>query len=195
MLTFFFVMVGPERALEPFGKLTSHFTEGERRQLAWRTAAVATIALIAGAFLGSAILRKWHVTPGALLIAGSVILFLVAVSLILQSPRSSSNPTLPSGAPDKIAIARACFAAIATPYGIALLVCLVSLQPQAITLILGALLVVMVLDLLAMLYATTILHWLGPALQVFGSILSILQVALAIQLMFVGFRLLLGTAP
>jgi multiple antibiotic resistance protein len=195
MLTFLFVMVGPMHVLGPFAKLTSHFTEGDRRQLAWRTAAAATIALIVGAFLGSSILQKWHVSPGALLIAGSVILFLVAVSLILQSPRSSADATLPNGASDKVAVGRACFAAIATPYGIALLVCLVSLQPQTIALILGALLLVMVLDLLTMLYATNVLHWLGPPLQIFGSILSILQVALSIQLMFVGFRLLLGAAP
>jgi multiple antibiotic resistance protein len=188
-------MVGPERVLGPFAKLAGHLPEGERRQLALRIAGSAAIALVAGAFIGSAILRKWHVSPGALLIAGSVILFLVAVSLILQSPRTSAGPTIPNGAPDKPAIVRACFAAIATPYGIALLVSLVSLQPQSIAMILGALLVVLVLDLLAMLYATTILHWLGPPLQVFGSILSILQVALSIQLMFVGFRLLFGAAP
>jgi multiple antibiotic resistance protein len=194
MLTFLFVMVGPMRVLGPFAKLTSHFTEGDRRQLAWRTAAAATIALIVAAFLGSSILRKWHVSPGALLIAGSVILFLVAVSLILRSPRSSPDPTLPNSVPDKVAIGRACFAAIATPYGIALLVCLVSLQPQSIALILSALLVVMVLDLLTMLYAKTILHWLGAPLQVLGSILGILQVALSIQLMFFGFRLLFGSA-
>jgi multiple antibiotic resistance protein len=194
-LTFLFVMVGPMRVLGPFAKLTSHFTQGDRRQLAWRTAATATIALIVGAFLGSAILHKWHVSPGALLIAGSVILFLVAVSLMLQPSHSSAAPTLPDGSPDKPAIGRACFAAIATPYGIAVLVCLFSLQPQTIALILGALLAVMVFDLLTMLYASTILHWLGAPLQVLGSILGILQVALSIQLMFVGFRLLFGAAP
>jgi multiple antibiotic resistance protein len=194
VLTFLFVMIGPERVLGPFAKLAGHLAVGERRQVALRIAGAAAIALVAGAFIGSAILRKWHVSPGALLIAGSVILFLVAVSLILQSPRSSANPTVPNGTPDKSVIVRACFSAIATPYGIALLVSLVSLQPQTVAMILGALLVVLVLDLLTMLYATNILHWLGPPLQVFGSILSILQVALSIQLMLVGFRLLLGAA-
>lgn len=194
ILTFLFVMIGPERILGPFVKFAGHLPGGERRQVALRTAGAAAIALVAGAFLGSAILRKWHVSPGALLIAGSVILFLVAVSLILQSSRSSLEATVPNGSMGKAAIVRACFSAIATPYGIALLVSLVSLQPQSIAMILGALLVVLALDLLAMLYATTILHWLGPPLQVFGSLLSILQVALSIQLMLVGFRLLLGAA-
>jgi multiple antibiotic resistance protein len=194
ILTFLFVMVGPLRILGPFAKLTGHFTEDQRRQLALQTAGLATVALIAGAFLGSRILSKWHVTPGALVIAGAVILFLVAISLIMQSSGVAAESRRADDSLGEPDVARACFSAIATPYGIALLVALFSLQPQSIPMIVGALLTVIALDLLTMLYASKIVHWLGAPLQVLGSVLGILQVALSIQLMYVGFRLLVGIA-
>jgi multiple antibiotic resistance protein len=194
ILTFLFVMVGPLRILGPFAELTGQLAADQRRNLALRTAGLATVALVIAGFLGSSILRKWHVTPGALVIAGAVILFLVAVSLILQSSHSITTPSgnRPSAEAN---VARACFSAIATPYGIALLVALFSLQPQTIPSIVGALLVVMALDLLTMLFSRTISHWLSEPLLVLGSVLSILQVALSVQLIYGGFRLLLGGAP
>lgn len=196
VFTFLFVMVGPLRVLGSFASLTGGLSDDERRKLALRTAGVATVSLLVAAFLGTQILSKWHVSPGALLLAGGVVLFLVALSLVLQpssAPRRAT-PVQETVSDAKLA-GRASLNAIVTPYGIALLICLIALQLQTTLVIIAALLVVMVLDMLAMLYAKPLLHWLGAPLQMLGAVLGILQVALALQLMadglvilFKGFR-------
>jgi multiple antibiotic resistance protein len=183
VFTFLFIMVGPLRVLGPFASLTGGLSDDARRRLALRTAALATVSLLIAAFLGSQILAKWHVSPGVLLMAGGIVLFLVALALVLQSPSASRKP---SPADDTVSDAelagRASLSAIVTPYGIAVLICLIALQLQTTAVIVGALLLVMVLDLLAMFYARPLLHWFGAPLQMLGAVLGILQVALGLQL-------------
>ncbi|MGA9946599.1 MAG: MarC family protein [Candidatus Cybelea sp.] len=183
VFTFLFVMVGPLRVLGSFATLTAGLSDNARRQLALRTAGLATVSLLIAAFLGNQIIAKWHVSPGVLLIAGGVVLFLVALSLVLQSPAPSRklSPADDTVTDPKLA-GRAALSAIVTPYGIALLICLIALQLQTVIAIVGALLIVIALDLLAMLYAKPLLRWIGAPLQMLGAVLSILQVALGLQL-------------
>ena len=80
-----------------------------------------------------------------------------------------------------------------TAYGIAAVIALLaeSDRPERTATILILLLIVMVLDLLAMLYARRIL--VGPTiivLQVLGAVLAVLQVGLSVQLILEGLRLL-----
>lgn len=196
VFTFLFIMVGPLRILGSFATLTGGLSDDVRRQLAFRTAGLATISLLVAAFLGNRIIAKWHVAPGVLLIAGGIVLFLVALSLVLQSPAALRKP---SPADDTVTdpklAGRAALSAIVTPYGIALLICLIALQLQTVVAIVGALLIVMVLDLLAMLYAKPLLHWIGAPLQMLGAVLSILQVALGLQLIADGLYLLFKKTP
>lgn len=193
IFTFLFVMVGPLRVLGSFASLTGGLSDDQRRRLAFRTAGLATVSLLTAASLGSQILSKWHVSPGTLLIAGGIVLFLVALGIVLQSPAAPRKPS-PAEATvtDPKLAGRASLSAIVTPYGIALLICLIALQLQTTVAIVGALLIVMALDLLAMLYAKPLLHWLGAPLQMLGAVLSILQVALGLQLiadgLYIAFR-------
>ena len=84
-----------------------------------------------------------------------------------------------------------------TAYGIAAVIALLaeSDRPERTATILILLLIVMVLDRLAMLYARRIL--VGPTiivLQVLGAVLAVLQVGLSIQLILAGLRTL-GVIP
>ena len=109
------------------------------------------ITLVAAA-ARRAILENWHVSLGALLIAGGVILFLVALRLVLQQYADArlTAPDLPlSGATIHLP-----FPMIVTPYGIATVKILLSISLDSFYVIGNAavLIGVMALNLLAMLY-------------------------------------------
>jgi small neutral amino acid transporter SnatA (MarC family) len=55
VFTFLFVMVGPLRVLGSFATLTGGLSDNARRQLALRTAGLATVSLLIAAFLGNQI--------------------------------------------------------------------------------------------------------------------------------------------
>ena len=191
ILTFLFIMVGPSALLSTFARVTANASDKERKRLAWSTIGFATLSLLIAAFLGSRILVNWHVSPGALLIAGGAILFLVAVLRILRLPVPSHDSQAPADSSKSGAsIIQAGYSAIVTPYGIAVLICSMSLQPKTTALILAALLIIMALDLVVMLYAKSLWHSAAP-IDIVGAILSILQVALSVQIIFSGFQLLI----
>ena len=81
---------------------------------------------------------------------------------------------------------------ILTPYGVATLVLILAVthDPQRQALVFGLFLAVMLLDLLAMWYARPIVHWGGGLLALVGSVLGVLQVALALQLILEALGLL-----
>jgi multiple antibiotic resistance protein len=105
------------------------------------------------------------------------------------------QPSLPA-APMAAALKLA-FPGVLTPYGIAAVIALLASSPNAsrTVLILAILGGVMVLNLLAMLFARQIMR--GATLlvmQVLGSVLSVLQVALALQIIIMELRAL-GALP
>jgi multiple antibiotic resistance protein len=80
---------------------------------------------------------------------------------------------------------------VLTPYGVVAVITLLttSADTQRTVMILGLVLVVMVLDLLAMLFARRILvGFMVVILQVIGSVLAVLQVALSVEFMIAGLR-------
>ncbi|HEX7273763.1 MAG TPA: MarC family protein, partial [Casimicrobiaceae bacterium] len=86
---------------------------------------------------------------------------------------------------------RVAFPILVTPYGIAAVIALLVNSPDAgrTAAIIAILIVVMSLDLLAMLYARRIMAGVAIlALQIFGAVLGVLQVALAVQMMLRGLR-------
>ncbi len=88
---------------------------------------------------------------------------------------------------------------IVTPQGIAAVIVFATLAPnlEARLMIYGQLAAIMALDLLAMLFARVILRWLSTPLQVLGTVLSIVQVALGLQIIISGLRSLgvIGLSP
>jgi multiple antibiotic resistance protein len=189
VLTYFFVMLGPLKLVQRFATATAGADASLRRRVAWQSALLSTAVLFIVAFVGRGILRNWHVSAGAVLLAAAITLFLVAISLVL---RPSDQPS-GSGAgprPTIAALTNTAFLSIATPYGIAVLVSFMTVQPQAVSVILAALLTVMVLDLVAMLFAERIVQRMGPVLQTLGAVLAVFQVALSIQMVAYGLRLL-----
>jgi len=197
VFTYFFVMLGPIKILAPFMKLTQNTDASFQRQLAVRAFFLACISGVVAAIAGQALLQNWGVSLPALLIAAGIVLFLVALRTVIQQyepAKEQSPPPTPSLA---LAFTPLTFPTIITPYGTAVLVLLLA-AAETISLdisILGIFLAVMVINLLAMLFAAQLLKFIGiTTLRILGALLGILQVALAIQ-MILGAFILLGVLP
>ena len=180
-----FVTLGPIKVVGPFAQLTRDTDEAEMKRIAVRACVLAVIAVVVGGFVGKILLQKWDISVPALTLAGAIIFLLVGLSLVLEQyqPAHGAPPPLPA-APMAAAL-RLAFPTVVTPYGIAAVIALLVNSPDAARTasILAILIGVMVLNLLAMLYVRRIMGGVTVmALQIFGAVLGVLQVALAVQL-------------
>ena len=192
IFTILFVTLGPLKVLAPFAQRTHGVDEATVRQIALWTFAVATFGIVAGSFLGRSMLQNWGVSIPALRLTGGIVFFLVALRQLLeqyepmQTAPSEALPASPVAAATRLV-----FPMVLTPYGVVAVITLLttSTDTQRTVTILGLVLVVMVLDLLAMLLARRILVGFAVViLQVIGSVLAVLQVALSVEFMIAGLR-------
>jgi multiple antibiotic resistance protein len=193
IFTFFFLMLGPLKLIGPFAKLTASTEDSDRRALAVRGTAIATLTVLVASFIGKAFLDKWTVSPGALAIGGGLLFLLVALPVVLSpyaQPALAAAP--PATAPTLAQMQRQLVPEIVSPYGVATVILVLTLMPGSQLTVIGMLIAIMVLDLLAMLFARPILKVLGFPLQIVGTILGVLQVAFAVQMMIFGVKLVVS---
>lgn len=191
VFTFLFVTLGPLKILGPFVKETRDVDAPILRQIALRAFAIALVAVVAGGFIGEVLLRSWAIPVAALEIGGAIIFLLVGLSLVLEQYKTAQSAPESLPAAPMAAAMRVTFPLIVTPYGIAALIIMLANSPDfARTVsILAILATVMVLNLLAMLYARRIMAGMMIiALQILGAVLGVLQVALAIEMFVRGLR-------
>jgi multiple antibiotic resistance protein len=190
MFTFFFLMLGPLKILGPFVHLTKNGDAIFARRLAIRAFLYSCLALVFAAFLGENSIRKYHIPLGVLAIAAGIILFLVALRTVMEQ----FDPTT-AGAHEwepnmRLALAPLAFPIIVTPYGVAAVIICMALTPDFLTKgeIFGALFGLMLLNLLAMIFARPILKYAALPMQLLGAGLGVIQVALGLKIIFVGLR-------
>jgi multiple antibiotic resistance protein len=195
-------MLGPLKVIGPFGTMTAGHDTQFKRRLALDAIVIASIGTIAAVTLGVRILEKWGVSVGALLLTAGIILFLVALKVVLhqydphdQAAKDIPPPATAAAPPPGLAFSPLAFPTIITPYGVALLIVLVTLrtgQPALVAQVFGIAAVVLGLDYLAMLGAERILSTpkVRPVLGIVGTVLSVLQVALGVQAMLDALHLL-----
>jgi multiple antibiotic resistance protein len=196
--TFLFVALGPLNVIGPFSTFTQGRGAGVKRGLAFKAFLVAAIALLFAATLGAKTLQAWGISVGALLLAGGAILFLVALQPVLagyapRGGRAQAAAVTESSEPE-LAFSPLAFPTIVTPYGLALLILLFTLYPLGAG-GLGILAIasfVLVLDLLAMLCTDLLakIPFVKPGLDILGCVMGVLLIALGIQAVADGFRLL-----
>jgi len=194
----FFLTLGPLKAILPFARVTRGTEPVFRRTVARRAVMVATIIVLCVALLGPFVLTNWHVSPPAISITASVILFYQALRIIMQTPPSApaatSRETSPSPPSPQIAVFPVAIPAIVTAPGIAAIAVPIVLYKHDLAheaIVIALLLGVMVLNLLALWNAETILkHGLAGVLPVVGWVLAVLQAALAVQIMMHSLRVL-----
>jgi multiple antibiotic resistance protein len=193
--TFLFLTLGPLKLLAPFAKMTRALDGAARRALAFKSVLLAFLALIVASMMGENTLIRWNIAPGSLLMTAGVIFFLVALKPVLEQfatqppPPSEGAPPPPPPRPFDLA-----FPTIVTPYGIAVLIVIMSLrgsEASALS-VLGVALLILILDLIAMLFADRLLKvpLVAPLLGIVSVVMGVLQVALGVQAMVVALRLL-----
>jgi multiple antibiotic resistance protein len=194
IFTLFFVTLGPLKLLGPYAQQTQSLDGATLRRITLRSVAIGLLAVMAGGYLGKILATSWHLSVPAIEIATGVIFSLVAIDLVL-SPYGGAHATnaTPAQLPSDptLAMFRVTFPLLVTPYGVAAVIALLvaSGDSERTSWIFVMLIVVMLLNLLAMLYIRQIMR--GPArlvLQILGSILGVLQVAFAVQIVIAGLR-------
>ena len=194
IFTIFFITIGPLKLIGPFVQRTHGLEDAAVRQIAVRAFLMATIAAIAGGFLGATLLANWHVSVGAMVITAGLVFLLVGLRQILEQyePPHAPDPNVPAlpAAPTAAAL-KLLTPLVLTPFGIAAVIVLLALSQDAgrTELIVGMVVGVMLLNLITMLFARKIL--VGATivvLQLLGAVLGILQAGLAVQIMLRGFR-------
>ena len=197
IFTFFLVMLGPIKLLGPFVKITKGMDDATSRRLALKGFVIACLAGLVAALLGQNLLFKWGVSLPALLLAGGLILLLIALKTVLSQYEPHAAPsaeteeaevtTLRKG----LAFSPLAFPSIITPFGTAALILMLGASDKSRDFnILGIFLLVMILNLIAMWFARPILKHGSGVLGVLGAVLGVLQVALAIQMIMAAARLL-----
>ena len=179
--------VGPKIALVPFLELTGDMDQATRsrvtRKMLTTAGSVAVLLLVFGGLLT----RLLHFSPGALGIAGGLILLIIAASMVLkqEDPKIESQHVAD---PMRAAVSPLAIPYLVNPAGIVALVT-ISAEVRTVGLgaiVLGLVVVVFVIDIVVFRWAGKISDHLDPSRmlvteKVFGFLLAALGVQLALD--------------
>jgi multiple antibiotic resistance protein len=195
VFTFFFLTLGPKAVIAPFARATAILNDGARRKVAFAAAGISILSVVIAATIGVRVLENWGISAGSLLVAAGVILFLVALdSIRSQYEPEGGDASLPSSESSVRRLAfQIAFPHIVSPYGVAVVILVLTIRPETVGLsvVLGMLAGIMLLNLLAMLAAQRIAGsvYLAPLMAVVGAVLAVLQAALGVQAVLTGLRM------
>jgi len=186
------LMVGPLKVIPAFLKLTARAEPGLRRKMAFYGFLLSTATSLVLALFGYRLLDKFNIPLTAILASAGLVLVLVALRLVLSQYGDEDDDNRAAAPPPAqpgldLVVQPLVFPILLTPYGVATVITLSAVVRQVegnATPMLTALLAIMVLNLLAMLFARPILLVLRPkVLQMLGLVLGIVQLALGIGLL------------
>lgn len=185
-----FMTLGPIKIIPVFAQLTKNYDIKFKREVALKAALIATGMTICVALAGPNLLANFNIKLNGLRIAGGLVLLISALNSIFAPSPPPNYP--PSNA---TAIQLAIFLAtpvIVAPVGVAailIFVMIATTRPDMDAAITQSLLTIMVLDFLVMFFIDYILKIPGliQILQIVGSVLVFLQVALAIDTILLSF--------
>lgn len=178
-----FMMTGPLKAVPTFAALTASLPASQRGPVARRAVVLAMTALAVAIFAGHGIMASWGASPQAVSAAAGLLLGISSLQAILGT---SSAPSQESGERD-LAISPLAFPTLVPPYAVGVLILFAAhFNGTADLLRMTSLAVgIMLLDWLAMIFASQILRVLGPTtLKVLGSVFGVLQLSLGIEMIF-----------
>ncbi|MES9905768.1 MAG: MarC family protein [Sedimenticola sp.] len=190
----FFATIGPLDVAAIFAALTADESPQARRSMALRGTLIASVILVLFALVGELLLAGLGISLAALRTAGGILLLLMGIDLVFA--RSSGGLTATDEEKQE-AVARKDISVfpLATPLiagpgsmGAAILLMANTegeLHLQAV--VVGAMLVMMVVTLIALLLATQINRILGvTGMHVISRVFGVLLTALAVQFIFDG---------
>lgn len=189
-----FATIGPIEAAVIFATLTSSLAAEERRRLAIKAVAIASLVLVAAMLAGGPLLAQLGVTIPALQTAGGIILLMIALDMIFARPTSlfkmTSDEDQEAQHRDDLAVFPLATPLIAGPGAISASILMASSaagDAMKLAAVGGALALVMLIVLIMLLAADRVARIIGVTAQrVLMRVFGILLAAIAVQAMFNG---------
>jgi len=186
--TFLFLAIGPAHAIPAFAAMTAGRERAYKVRLAAYGGAAAALAILLAGTVGVSFLQKWHLSMSALALAAGLLLLLVALGKLLGGQKEAHTAPATDAPPPRpidLAFSPLAVPTIIPPFGMAVVILLLALaQQRGATGTMAVLILIMLaLDVLAMIFADRIVKVavLRYALTLLGTMIGVLQVALAVQ--------------
>jgi multiple antibiotic resistance protein len=189
IFTIFMLTLGPIKTVPAFFTLTQDQAPTEARALALKGTIVATAVSLVIALAMTVVAARWRISADDLRIAGGILLFIAARETIGQFSRPAPPPAPSHKHP---AVTPLAIPIIVTPWGVTAILFFSELaygDQGLLTIVIGILLLIMVLNLIGMLLARQIVACVGMiAFQVLGWIFAVLQAGLAVDAVVTSLR-------
>jgi multiple antibiotic resistance protein len=190
-----FVVIDPPGCAPIYAGLTKGASHVQQRGMAIRAVLIASAILLVFALVGEALLKTLGISLNAFRIAGGIMLFLIALEMVFEKrqERREDRATRIMETPEveDVSVFPMAMPMIAGPGSIATIMLLVSRAegPGETAAVFGALALVLVLTLVALLAAGPLMRLLGAKIEaVITRLLGVLLAALAIQFVIDGVR-------
>lgn len=189
-----FVIIDPIGIAPIFAALTEGSDNKFRRAMAFKGTLVATVVLVFFAIVGKPFLGSLGISIDALRVAGGLMLFIIALEMVFdkRTERKQHSAEKLDEQFDDISVFPVAIPLLAGPGAIATVMLLMSSSEgdfAAQGIVLGALLLVLAINLAVFLFATRMLSVLGPDVNaVLTRVLGIILAALAAQFVMDGLK-------
>jgi len=194
-----FVVIDPPGCAPIYAGLTKGATPQQTRTMAIRACFIAAIILLVFALFGEQLLGALHIELDSFRIAGGIMLFLIALDMVFEKrtqrreERAEKVAAQSAGHPEveDVSVFPMAMPMLAGPGAIAAVMLLQNeaVGPQQTAVVLGALLLVMLLTLLALIAASPLMRLFGARVEaVITRLLGVLLAALAAQYVIDGLR-------
>jgi multiple antibiotic resistance protein len=192
IFSLFFLMLGPMRLVKIFMTNTEELSELKIKTLSMHSIACAAVVLTICGFVGKIFLEQWKIPISVFTITAGVIFSFSAFAIILGIKEHAVEKGISQMTGSLVATTM-----IITPFGVATLVILLSMSKDINRMgaIFGALYAVLLIDFLTMYFIRKIRNRsAGTAMQIPSVVLGVMQAALAFNMIYEGFRVLLNPA-
>lgn len=192
--TTFFATIGPIEAAVLFATLTPSAPRAERRRIALRATAIASLILLISTLAGGPLLRQLGVSIPALQTAGGIILLIIAIDMVFAGPTSVFKLSRPEGEEaqhkNDLAVFPLATPLLAGPGAMSAGILMATNargDALALSMTVAGLVIVMVMTLVLLLIAHKLSRYLGVTAQrVLIRVFGILLAAIAVEALFTG---------
>jgi multiple antibiotic resistance protein len=185
------VVIDPPGAAPIFAGLTTNATNEARRAMAWRSVLIASAILLAFAAFGEPFLGALGISLDAFRVAGGIMLFLIAVDMVFEKRTKRREERAQAVEQEDVSVFPMAMPMIAGPGSIAAVMLLTSRADTALeyAAVYGALAIVLVLTLMALLAAGPIMRRVGAKVEaMITRLLGVILAALAVQIVIDGLK-------
>jgi multiple antibiotic resistance protein len=185
------VVIDPPGAAPIFASLTTNASDASRRAMARRSVLIASVILFGFALAGEPFLEALGISLDAFRVAGGIMLFLISIDMVFET-RTKRREERAQGVHDEdVSVFPMAMPMIAGPGSIAAVMLLTSKAdgPVETAAVYGALALVLILTLLALLAAGPIMRRVGSKVEaMITRLLGVILAALAAQIVIDGLK-------